>query len=228
MGRRGQARVQGVLPVRIWGTDRDGQPFSEYVCTIDISSKGTRLAGVRTLLAVGDTLGIQYRNRQARYRIKWIAATGNVPTETQVGVECLQPDKELWPISLPAEGVDPYQVPGVSEEGLRKSDHRWSPRFAISGKACVSSGRGDEGVWLKVGDISLSGCYLQTSDPLEAGHRVTLLMKVADSEIGADGIVRTSYPTWGMGIEFTFLSNPDRRKLTSLIAHLEQSERVRG
>ena len=227
MGRRGQARVQGVLPVRIWGNDRDGNPFSEYVCTVDISSKGTRLAGVRARLSVGETLGIQYRNRQARYRIKWIAAGGNSPNGTQVGVECLQPDKELWPIPLPADGVDPYQGPGVYEEALRKG-HRCQPRFAVAGKACVSTGSGDEGVWLKVGDISLSGCYLQTSEPLEAGHRVTLLMRVADTEIGADGVVRTSYPTWGMGVEFTFLSNPDRRKLTGLIAQLEQSDPVRS
>jgi hypothetical protein len=227
MGRRGQARVQGVLPVRIWGTDRNGHPFSEYVCTTDISSKGTRLSGVRAVLSVGDTVGIQYRNRQARYRIKWIAVGGNGPTETQVGVECLEPDKKLWPMTLPGNGIDPYQGPGVYEKGGRKGN-RCQPRFAVAGKACVSSGRGDEGVWVKVGDISLSGCYLQTSDPLDAGHRVTLLMRVADTEIGADGIVRASYPTWGMGIEFTFLSNPDRRKLTGLIAHLEQSHPVRG
>ena len=225
MGRRGQARVQGVLPVRIWGNDRDGHPFSEYVCTTDISAKGTRLAGVRAHLSVGETLGIQYRNRQARYRIKWIGAGGN-GVETQVGVECIQPDKVLWPISLPADGVDPYQ--GPYQQTDRKGDNHCQPRFAVAGKACVCSGSGDEGVWLKVGDISLSGCYLQTSEPLEAGHRVTLLMRVADTEIGADGIVRTSYPTWGMGVEFTFLSNPDRRKLIGLIAQLEHSEPVRS
>jgi hypothetical protein len=225
MGRRGQARVQGVLPVRIWGNDRDGNPFSEHVCTVEISAKGTRLAGVRAPLSVGETLGIQYRNRQARYRIKWIAAGGN-GLETQVGVECLQPDKVLWPIPLPADGVDPYQGP-YPQTG-REGNDGCQPRFAVAGKACVCGGSGDEGVWLKVGDISLSGCYLQTSDPLEAGHRVTLLMRVADTEIGADGIVRTSYPTWGMGVEFTFLSNPDRRKLIGLIAQLEHTEPVRS
>ena len=130
--------------------------------------------------------------------------------------------------SLPAEGVDPYQVPGVCEEDRPRDDQRCQPRFAVSGKACVSSDSGDEGVWVKVGDISLTGCYLQTSEPLTVGHRVTLLLKVADAEIGADGVVRASYATWGMGIEFTFLSNPDRRKLTGLIAQLEQSDPVRG
>ncbi len=113
MGRRGQPRVQGILPVRIWGTNRDGHPFSEHVCTMDVSAKGTRLTGVRARLSVGDTLGIQYRNRQARFRIKWVAVASSALTEIHVGIECLEPDKELWPISLPVEGADPYEVPGV-------------------------------------------------------------------------------------------------------------------
>ncbi len=226
MGRRGQARVHGILPVRIWGTDRDGHPFSEHVCTMDISAKGARLAGVHAPLAVGDSIGIQYRNRQARFRIKWIAVASGAAAETHVGVERLQPDKELWPVNLPAGGADPYEVPGIHKEDRRKIDRRRHTRFAVSGKACVSAVTGGQGVWVKVGDISLTGCYLETGDPLNVGHRVKLLIKVADTQIEANAVVRASYPASAMGIEFTFMSDADRRKLTYLIAQLEQCDPV--
>ncbi len=221
MGRRGQPRTQGILPVRIWGTDCDGHRFSEYVCTMDVSAKGTRLTGVRARLSVGNTLGIQYRNRQARFRIKWVAVTGSALTETHVGVECLEPDKELWPIRLPVEGADVYEVPEVYKEDRRRSVRRRHTRFAVSGEACVFRVGGAQGVGVKVGLISLSGCYLQTSEVLNVGHRVTLLIKVADTQIEANGVVRFGYSTSGMGIGFTSMSAADRRKLTHLIAQLE-------
>jgi hypothetical protein len=121
MERRAQPRIQGILPVRIWGIDREGNPFSEHVCTVDISGKGTRLAGVRASLSVGDTVGIQFRNRQARFRIKWIAATGGKPTMTHIGVECLQPEKELWPVPLAGEGVETNEA-REARPYSRKSD----------------------------------------------------------------------------------------------------------
>jgi len=95
--RRYQQRRKGILPVRISGTDREGKAFSEHVCTIDISDRGTRLAGVRACLAVGDTVNVRFRNRQACFRVKWIMS-GSTPTNTHVGVEALEPEKELWPI----------------------------------------------------------------------------------------------------------------------------------
>jgi hypothetical protein len=113
MERRRQPRVQGILPVRIWGADRDGHPFSEHVCTMEISAKGSRLAGVRVRLSVGDTLEIRYRNGKARFRIQWVAVASYTPLETHIGLECLEPDKKLWPISLPVEGNDQDENPGV-------------------------------------------------------------------------------------------------------------------
>jgi len=223
MERRGQPRVQGVLPIRIWGTDRDGRPFSEHVCTLDISARGARLAGVRTPLFVGDTLRIAYHTRTAQFRIRWVTVAGRATTETHVGVECLEPDKALWPVRLPVEGSDRYEGSKVYQDGRRHSGRRRHPRFAVSGKAFVSKAGGSLGTWMKVGDISLSGCYLQTSEPLQVDHRAALLIKVADTQIEANGVVRFSYSTAGMGISFTYMSTANHRKLTHLIAQLEQA-----
>mgnify|MGYP005814782253 CR=1 FL=1 len=210
---RVQPRVKGILPVRVWGTDQEGKPFAEHVCTIDISNKGASLAAVRSRLAPGSTVGLQHRNRQARFRVVWV-----VPTSTglgnHVGLECLQPDKELWPVALPEKVSDSYDP---SQDGRRTH-----MRFPVSGKVYVKKKGGGDGQWVQLGDISPTGCYLQTSRPLDVGRSATLSIKIAHIELQATAIVRTCFPGTGMGMEFTFLSNSDRRTLQRLIADLRE------
>ena len=221
MGRRSQPRIGSILPVRIWGTDQEGKSFFEHVCTVEISGKGTRLSGVRARLSVGDTIEIQYRNRQARFRITWIAAA--TAAGTQVGAECLQPEKELWPIALPGETPDTYRVPEtrLNGEGCVKGDRRYRMRFPVSGKACVSRINGGEGVWAKLADLSVTGCRIQTSHPLEVGHEVALRITVDETELEATGVIRVCYPGPAQGIEFTSMSAASWRVLARLVARLE-------
>jgi len=227
MGRRLQPRVKGILPVRIWGTDHEGKPFAEHVCTIDISNKGASLAAVRTRLSPGDTVGLQYHNRQARFRVVWVVPTSS-RSGTHVGLECLQPEKELWPVATPTEGADSYVSSkarlreGCSSQEGRRAD----TRFPVSGKVYVKKKGSGDGQWAMLGDISLTGCYLQTSHPLDVGRSTTLSIKVAHNEFEATAIVRTYYPGTAMGMEFTFLSNTDRRTLQQLIAHLREFDFV--
>ena len=95
MGRRRQPRLKGILPVRIQGTDCEGEPFFEHGCTANISSGGVSLLGVCTRLSVGGTIDLQYRNRQARFRVVWIILA--TPPEKHIGLECLQPEKVSGP-----------------------------------------------------------------------------------------------------------------------------------
>lgn len=227
MGRRLQPRVKGILPVRIWGADHEGKAFAEHVCTIDISNKGVSLACVRAALSPGDTVGVQYHNRQARFRVAWVVPA-NAGQGNRVGLECLQPEKELWPVATPPEGPDPFvQSAHHREERRSQEGRRAHTRFPVSGKAYVMK-RGGDGQWAKLGDISLTGCYLQTSDPLEVGRSISLAITIAHNQFKATAVVRSCYPGIAMGLEFTFLSNTDRRTLQGLIAHLEEYDTVSG
>jgi len=224
MGRRLQPRVKGILPVRIWGADHEGKSFAEHVCTIDISNKGVSVAGVRAVLAPGDTIGVQYHNRQARFRVAWVApASGGAGK--QIGLECLQPEKELWPVTTPVEGPDHFIQSGRGEEQSSQEGRRAQTRYPVPGKVHVKT-KGGDGQWAKLGDISLTGCYLQTVDPLEVGRGVSLSIKVAHHEFKAAAVVRSSYMASGMGLEFTFLSNADRSTLQRLIDHLKEFDVV--
>jgi hypothetical protein len=228
MGRRLQPRVRGILPVRIWGADHEGKAFAEHVCTIDISNKGVSVAGLRAALSPGDTVGVQYRNRQARFRVAWVAPA-NDGQGNRVGLECLQPEKELWPVATPTEGPDPFVQSALDrEEPSSQEGRRAQTRFPVSGEAYVKNTSADDGRRARLGDISLTGCYLQTSDPLEVGRSTLLAIKVAHNQFNATAIVRSCYPGAAMGLEFTFLSNADRRTLQRLIAHLKQFDTVSG
>ena len=226
MGRRLQPRIKGILPVRIWGTDHDGKPFAEHVCTIDISNKGVSLAAVRTYLTPGDMVGLQYRTGQARFRVVWVVPTSS-GVGTHVGLECLQPEKNLWPVAPPTEGSDSYtpSKAHLQEEYRLQSGRRTHTRYPVSGNVYVKRQGGSDGRWAKLGDISSDGCYLQTSQPLEVGRRASLSIKVAHSEFQATAVVRATYGT-AMGMEFTFLSKTDRRTLQRLIAHLREFDVV--
>ena len=227
MGRRLQPRVKGILPVRIWGTDHEGRPFAEHVCTIDISNKGASLAEVRTPLSPGDSVGLQHHNRQARFRVVWVVPTSS-GSGSHVGLECLQPEKELWPVATLTEAADPYapSETWLREEYSLQAGRRTNTRFPVSGKVYVKKKGSSDGQWAQLGDLSLTGCYLQTGQLLDVGRSTTLSIKVAHNEFQATAIVRTCYPKTGMGMEFTFLSKNDRRTLQRLIAHLREFDVV--
>jgi len=214
--------------VRIWGADHEGKAFAEHVCTIDISNKGVSVAGLRAALSPGDTVGVQYHNRQARFRVAWVVPASEGPGN-RVGLECLQPEKELWPVTTPAEGPDPFVQSALHrKESSSQEGRRAHTRFPVSGEAYVKNQGADAGRRARLSDISLTGCYLQTSDPLEVGRSTLLAIKVAHNQFNATAVVRTCYPGAAMGLEFTFLSNADRRTLQLLIAHLKEFDTVSG
>lgn len=55
----------------------------------------------------------------------------------------------------------------------------------------------------KLSDLSLGGCYLETSSPFPIRTAVILSMRVEDLELQAEGVVRVMHPEIGMGVEFT-------------------------
>jgi hypothetical protein len=227
MGRRDRQRVRAIVPVRIWGTDRDEKPFSEHVCTVNISGTGVRLVGVRTRLSIGDTVGLQYRNRLARFRIVWVVVSGTSRGD-DLGLQCLQPEKHIWQTDLPGPAPDVYDAPESKSRGSesRGRDRRFLTRYPISGDVLVADASGSDRLSGKLGDISLTGCYMETSNPWQAGCVLTLMLKIGSFEIRAAGVVRVVYAGVAMGIEFTHLNPADQRALNHVITKLQGVEAV--
>ena len=223
VGRRTNNRVKAVLPVRMYGNDAAGKPFSLMLYTLDISPTGARVGGFRGSLNVGDTVGIQYRNYNVRHRICWIKPSAK---DTLLGIESLQPDKEIWGVK-PAAFKDDYVVPETPaprKYEKRPNDRRRYTRFPISGVAVVSNPVGNEKQTLRLGDISLEGCFIETAHPFPIGARLEMLIKVQETEIETVATVRVSLANAGMGVQFTHLAISEAKHLYALLKRLGAEE----
>ena len=77
MGQRKNSRTKMVLPLRVWGTDANGNPFVQLAHTLDVSAHGARLAGFRAALSAGDIVGVQYRLQKSQFRVAWVGRPGS-------------------------------------------------------------------------------------------------------------------------------------------------------
>ena len=214
-----------VVPVRIWGTDVEGKPFSQLAHTLDITSSGARVGGMRILLNARDVVWLQCRHRKAQFRIVWTGRPGGA-REHQVGIECIENERNIWGLELEAEqATDPYEVPEPMGESQGK-EHRRHIRYPVTGRVEVRNPYASSGGFAaQLGDVSMGGCYIQTATPWPIASPVRLAFRVGKFEVVMRGMVRTHHPDVGMGVEFTEPYSPDDGiRFQQLIGSLEKSE----
>ena len=68
-----------------------------------------------------------------------------------------------------------------------------------------------------ISDLSISGCYVETQTPLEAGTKLELLFKLRDTPFALLGSVKYAHPNMGMGIEFLKLSGDELKGVERLL-----------
>jgi hypothetical protein len=85
---------------RVWvrGSDRNGNPFRQSARSIDVSRNGGRLDSVGLLIRPGATIEVKRGWRKALFRVVWTGRFGT-PYANEVGIYCLEPDKNIWGLS---------------------------------------------------------------------------------------------------------------------------------
>lgn len=73
--------------------------------TVDISSRGARLADSGDRVKLGEFLDVRYGPREAIFRVVWIGPP-SMPTEGNLGLECLSPETNVWDFDLSARTDD--------------------------------------------------------------------------------------------------------------------------
>ena len=72
----------------------------------------------------------------------------------------------------------------------------------------------------RVYDLSLGGCYIETTGQVSAGERlVFLIMTPAQGWLILHGIVMYSQPSMGFGLRFLPLAPHTKRRLEEVLAH---------
>ncbi len=225
MGNRRKLRLKMVLPVRIWGNDVEGKSFSQLAHTLDITSSGARLGGLRVLLNPREVIWLQCRHRKTQFRVIWTGRPGGA-REHQAGIECIEEVRNIWGLELEDQAeADSYEAPeGVGDSKGKES--RRHVRYPVTGRVEVRNPYATSGGFsAQVGDISQGGCYIQTARPWPIASPVRLGLHVAKMEILMRGVVRTHHPDVGMGIEFTEpYSEGDGTRFQQLLEKLEKGE----
>jgi len=204
VGKRKEPRKDIAVPVRIFGTDSGGQIFSEKACTVNVSREGAELSGVHAQLTVDEIIGLTYGQVKGHFRVRWVGPPGS-PKSGHVGLQNLSPEKALWDFPLPAPAVD------TSARGLQ--DRRKYPRMKSVNSVEVYPSGQTTPVRARTADISLGGCFVEMPNPLEKGANLRLALWVRDTKLWMQAKVITSTPGYGIGVQFTAMSDPDRHQL---------------
>ncbi len=228
MGKRHEPRHPIRIPVRIFGTDAQGKPFSENVHSFDISHQGVRLDGVHTRLKLEEIIGLSQGSNKGRFTVKWLGAEGTL-TAGQVGLVSVNPEKNVWDTSLPAAGMDlfnePAPAPKPDRRGLdrrQSADRRQTARL----KCVISVQLQPEGqsapIWGKAVDLSSGGCFVEMPIPLQKGTKLTLGIWINENKLKAVGRVVSSRPGFGIGVQFSEMSQQDSDQLYDFLKSITQ------
>ena len=100
--RRKEPRVRLSLPVKVSGTDGEGELFTTTVKATSLSRSGALLTGLRAELRCGDMLTVEYEGRKADFRIVWVLNLGRRQS-AEVAVHKLSPQPCPWEDVLSAD-----------------------------------------------------------------------------------------------------------------------------
>ncbi|MGA7218791.1 MAG: PilZ domain-containing protein [Candidatus Sulfotelmatobacter sp.] len=109
-----------------------------------------------------------------------------------------------------------------------KKEKRGSSRYKCKGSAHLRGGGGTGSTWATLADISLNGCYIETSAHYRVGDILGLKLEANSLQVEAVGEVRATYPGLGMGICFARISEANRGKLQDLVKSISQHSAILG
>jgi hypothetical protein len=205
VGKRREPRVDKAVPVRIFGTDTNGQIFSEKLTTLNVSRHGAELGGVQAQLKMGEIIGLTYGTNKVHFRIMWVGSPGG-PKEGRIGLLNLSPDKPLWDFALPGPGTD-----GTVARDAH--DRRAHPRFKTVNSVEIHPEGAQAPIRVRTADLSMGGCFLEMPNPLPQGTQIKIALWVNDAKLWATGKVVTSTPGFGIGVQFIEISEQDKGQL---------------
>jgi hypothetical protein len=211
MDDRPAERLDAQIIVRVWGMDAEGRPFFQNANAGNLSLEGALLSGVRHPLKTGDVIGIQHGEKKARFKVVWVKDSA-LPRTIECGVQILPNQRSPW-TDMATSGEHPT---ATGKNKRRFQRHKVLFPIEISFEDSRRSH-----LQTSATDIGGRGCYVETLLPLQLGTKVIVTFWVEEEKVQTTGIVRTSDPGVGMGIEFTTLDNVVQEWLQ---AHLDKMD----
>ncbi|MGH9522265.1 MAG: PilZ domain-containing protein [Terriglobales bacterium] len=235
---RAELRNRQESPVRIFGLDPSGQAINVSAWTMDVSRHGARIRGVRDFSAPGETVGVRHGMEKARFQIVWVGTPGTA-SYGQIGLRCVEDGKYIWGIAAPEAsaarpanmqtGSFPSPAPhgrfaiGLAPAVASTNNRRKDSRYRASGGAKITEVGAPAGQWATLHDLSMGGCYVETTSPLPPTTRVDVVLHIDDVQITARGAVTVCHRLVGMGVEFKEVSSLNRARIEQIMIRLMQT-----
>ena len=83
------------------------------------------------------------------------------------------------------------------------SERRRAPRYQLFAEAKILSPLSDACVQARTSDVSLVGCFMNTTFSLPLGTEIRLQLKYEQTTLITTGAVARSEPSMGFGVSFT-------------------------
>jgi hypothetical protein len=199
--------------VRVWGMNADGHAFFQNAMACNLTSAGALITGLEQPLKIQEVIGVQYGNQKTRVRVLQVG-DAVLPGKMQAEVEIVGGQPCPWADHIERE--EQKQQDAAPSDSNKRRFPRLRAHFPFE----LRDERG-AGAALKThaADISGRGCYMETLIPLPLGTPLSITFWIESDKIATSGIVRSSDPGVGMGIEFTGLNDETKERLQR---HLEK------
>ena len=228
MPKEPEPRVDVNLPIRVFGLDAEGRPFSQNAHARNISLHGAKVAGLEKQLKPGDVVGVQFGEQKARCKVVWVVDAGPVQ-KIEAGVKMVEGQRCPWQNEIEKpQSVAPAPRSAAASEDKRKFVRQRVPlpieiRDEQGGGAAMKT---------NAADVNGSGCYVATMIPLPVGTVLTVTFWLGSERVATPAVVRTCDGGVGMGIEFTGLDLATQQRLQrqaeAMAADSQPSENVQG
>jgi PilZ domain len=206
------------LPVRVFGMDAEGRPFSQKAEARNISLHGARVAGLEKQLKPGDVVGVQSGDKKARCKVIWVVDAGPAK-KIEAGVKMVEGQPCPWQSEMESPGT-PATARNATPATLASAtgasatapavtsaseDKRKFPRRRVPLSIEIRDEQGGAPMKTRTADANGRGCYVETMLPLPVGKALIIIFWLDTEQISTPATVRTCDGGVGMGIEFTGL-----------------------
>jgi PilZ domain len=138
--------------------------------------------------------------------------------------------------AAPARGADGAELANASatpadsagSQAFASKEKRRTPRYKLDGSAELREEGRNLRTWATFSDISLHGCYVEATATANVGTVLQIKLEANGFRIETRGCVRVSYPSVGMGIAFTEMSEENRTHLRELLATISRPSVIVG
>jgi len=109
------------------------------------------------------------------------------------------------------------------QKQLASKDRRNHPRLKCRVTIEVQTEGGGIPLFANLTDISLGGCYVETSAILSVGKKIKLVFSMTDANLFAEGVVARLDPGSGLAVQFQEMNRESREKMFKILEFVQKT-----